>query len=71
MHLLLERRPGDCHDAAMPSRNRFPRAGGALLAGAILLGVVTGVVLREASLGFLVGLGIGLLLLLAVWLKDR
>ena len=55
----------------MPSRNRFPRAGGALLAGAILLGVVTGVILREASLGFLVGLGIGLLLLLAVWLKDR
>ena len=53
-----------------PSRN-FPRAGGVLLAGAILLGTAAGVVLGQASLGFLAGLGMGLLLLGGVWLRDR
>jgi hypothetical protein len=50
---------------------RFPRAGGALLAAAILVGVVAGTVVRQTSIGFLAGLGAGLLLILAVWLLDR
>ncbi len=49
----------------------FPRAGGALLAGAILIGVTAGIVWRQPSLGFLAGLGVGLVLLGAVWLADR
>lgn len=37
----------------------------------ILLGPVIGSMFGEPSLGFLAGLGIGLLLLLIVWLSDR
>lgn len=47
------------------------RAGGALLAFSVLAGVVIGAVMREASLGFLVGLGVGLLLIVLVWWLDR
>jgi len=49
----------------------FPRAGGFLLALSLLLGPVIGSMFGQASLGFLAGLGIGLLLLLIVWLSDR
>lgn len=55
----------------MDRPSNFPRAGGALLAAAILIGVVAGIVLRQPSLGFLAGLAAGLLLLAAVWLRDR
>ena len=48
-----------------------PRAGGALLAAAILIGVIAGTFARQTSLGFLVGLAIGLLGVGAVWLLDR
>ena len=50
---------------------RPPIAGGALLAAAILIGVVTGTLTGQASIGFLAGLSIGLALLAAVWLVDR
>jgi hypothetical protein len=50
---------------------RFPRAGGALLAGAILIGVVAGTLAAQTSIGFLAGLAAGLLLLGLVWLLDR
>lgn len=50
---------------------RFPRAGGALLAAAILLGAVGGGVAGQPSIGFLAGLATGLALLAAVWLGDR
>jgi len=49
----------------------FPRAGGFLLALSILIGPVAGAMFGEPSLGFVAGLAIGLLLLLAVWLSDR
>jgi hypothetical protein len=62
---------GGCHGRAVNRPSNFPRAGGALLAAAILIGVVAGIVLRQPSLGFLAGLGAGLLLLAAVWLRDR
>ena len=55
----------------MKLERRFPRAGGALLAGSILIGVVAGTLLRQPSIGFLAGLGAGLVLLAAVWLWDR
>ena len=50
---------------------RNPIAGGALLAAAIIIGVVAGTLTRQASIGFLVGFSIGLALLAAVWLIDR
>ena len=62
--------PRRCHGGGV-ARSKFPRAGGALLAGSILIGVIAGIVLREPSIGFLAGLGVGLLLLGLVWLADR
>ena len=52
-------------------KSGFPRAGGALLAVSILIGAVVGVYMRQPSIGFIAGLGVGLLLVLAVWLFDR
>lgn len=49
----------------------LPRAGGALLAASILIGVLAGAFAGQPSIGFLAGLGIGLLLLAAVWLRER
>ena len=53
-----------------PSRKPM-RSGGALLAFAILAGVLAGTWLGQPSLGFLAGLGAGLALLALVWLRDR
>ena len=50
---------------------KSPRAGGALLAAAILIGVLAGSVAGESSIGFLAGLAIGLVLMGGVWLIDR
>ena len=50
---------------------KFRRAGGALLAASILLGVIGGTAMRQPSLGFLAGLALGLLLVGAIWLIDR
>ena len=52
-------------------RSNVPRSGGALLAAAILLGVVAGTFAGQPSIGFLAGLAVGLILLGAVWLIDR
>lgn len=51
--------------------SRFPRAGGALLAGSILGGVLIGAFAGQTSIGFLAGLALGLVLLGGVWLLDR
>ena len=53
------------------SKAKLPRAGGALLAAAILIGVVAGSIAGQPSIGFLAGLGVGLALMTAVWLLDR
>lgn len=47
------------------------RAGGCLLTLSILTGVVLGIVYHQQSIGFLAGLGVGLVLLVLVWLIDR
>ncbi|TKD51746.1 hypothetical protein [Sphingomonas baiyangensis] len=54
---------------APPSRT--PMAGGALLAVSMLVGTGIGVALRQPSLGFLAGLGVGIALSVAIWLLDR
>lgn len=53
------------------SRRRGSAAGGSLLALSIVVGVVIGAAYRQASIGFLAGLGVGVLLLGLVWLADR
>ena len=48
-----------------------PMAGGSLLAMSLIVGTVLGAGRGQASIGFVAGLGVGLALLLAVWLIDR
>ncbi|MCX8476017.1 MAG: hypothetical protein MT490_09500 [Sphingomonas sp.] len=55
---------------ANPS-SRTPMAGGFLLALSLVAGTVVGAGQGQASIGFVAGLGVGLLLLLAIWLIDR
>lgn len=51
--------------------NRDLQAPGALLAGAIILGTVGGVLVGESSAGFLIGLAAGLVVMGLFWLRDR
>jgi len=55
----------------MDDKAPFPRAGGALLAGAILLGTLIGAFAGALSIGMFAGFGVGLVLLALVWLLDR
>lgn len=48
-----------------------PIAGGALLALALIVGTVVGVRMGQPTIGFLAGLGAGILLVLAIALIDR
>ena len=52
-------------------RNRYSQAGGSILAISIIAGTVAGIIVNQASVGFLVGTGAGLLLLTWFWLKER
>ena len=56
---------------AAPPAKRSPMAGGFLLALSIIAGVIIGGLLGQPSIGFLVGLGVGVLLVGLVWLIDR
>lgn len=53
------------------SPSRTPMAGGFLLAISLLAGTILGAGRGQASIGFVAGLGVGLTLLLLVWLIDR
>lgn len=53
------------------SRKPEAQAGGSILAGAIIAGVVGGVLVGQPSIGFLVGTGIGILIAVLLWLRDR
>ena len=54
-----------------PPRRRGGMAGGSLLALSMVAGAVIGIVYRQPSIGFLIGLGVGAVLMLLVWLFDR
>ncbi len=61
-----------CAIPACAMTNHPPsRAGGAILAGAIIAGAVAGVIAGQPSVGFLVGAAAGALVLLILWLQDR
>lgn len=55
------------------NRERKPaaRAGGSILAGSIIAGTVGGVIVGQPSIGFLAGTGVGIVIALALWLRDR
>lgn len=46
-------------------------AGGFFIALFTVVGVITGGIMGQPSLGLLIGLGIGVLAALGVWLRDR
>ena len=56
------------------ARNRHtsnkPRAGGALIALATLLGAVVGIVLGQPSIGLLAGFGVGSIAAVAIWYSE-
>lgn len=47
------------------------RAGGAIIAVAILIGAITGIRMGQASIGFLTGAAIGIAIAVALYLYDR
>ena len=53
------------------SGGRSKQAGGFILALSILAGAIGGAVLHQPSIGFLIGLGVGVALAVLVWLVDR
>ena len=55
----------------MSDRSRFTQAGGSILAISIIAGTVAGVIVRQSSIGFLVGAAAGILLLALFWLRER
>ena len=46
-------------------------AGGCLIAICVLAGVIWGAYARQPSIGFLIGVGVGLALAILIWLFDR
>jgi uncharacterized membrane protein YccC len=52
-------------------RRRGGLAGGIFVALGLIIGVVAGTFFGQPSLGMVAGAGIGLVLLLLVWLLDR
>ena len=74
LHLPLAFAAPRCHRRVMarpPSRKSGGVAGGSLVALSILAGVIVGTLYGQPSIGFLTGLGIGVLLYLLVWLLGR
>jgi hypothetical protein len=56
----------------MDDHRSSPRsAGGIILAVAIMAGAITGIVLRQPSAGLVIGIAVGGLIALAMWLMDR
>jgi len=54
----------------MPAKSSAPLAGGFILCLAVLAGALTGVLLGQPSIGFLIGVGIGLTTAIVIWLLD-
>jgi hypothetical protein len=58
--------------AVPPSPSSPPRAaGGVLIALFVMVGAIGGVALGQPTIGFLVGLAVGIALAVGVWLIDR
>lgn len=55
----------------MTMKRRFTQAGGSILAISIIAGTVAGVIVGQSSIGFLVGVAAGTVLLVLFWLQER
>jgi hypothetical protein len=55
----------------MTEPDRSTAGGGCLIAVAVLAGVVIGLALHQPTIGFLAGLGLGVVAAIWVWLIDR
>ena len=55
----------------MEPNKRNSLAGGCLIAICVIAGVLWGAYVRQPSIGFLAGLGVGLALSILIWLFDR
>ena len=53
------------------SRKSGTQGGGAIIAGAIITGVIGGIIAGQPSIGFLAGAGAGVLIALLFWLRER
>lgn len=51
--------------------SRAPMAGGFLIAAGLMLGAILGAIAGQPSIGFLAGGGVGVVLAVAIWLRDR
>ena len=58
-----------CHGRAMAQQNKL--GGGCFLVVPILIGFIAGMATGNAYRGVLIGLGIGIVLAVAIWLIDR
>ena len=52
-------------------RKRYSQAGGSILAISIIAGTVAGIIVRQLSIGILIGTGAGILLAVWFWLHER
>ena len=52
-------------------QDRSPRAGGAIIALAVLAGAIVGARLGQPSVGVLAGVGAGVAAAALIWLLDR
>ncbi len=55
----------------MTDKGKYTQAGGAILAISIIAGTVAGVIVRQPSIGFLIGTAAGVLLAVLFWLNER
>ena len=58
-----------CQAAPMASPN--PSAAGAPLAVSVLAGATIGAIAHQSVLGAAIGLGVGIVIAVALWLRDR
>jgi hypothetical protein len=66
----LAQRARRWHGTDMKPTKRNSLAGGCLLALSVIAGVIWGAYAHQPSIGFLIGLGVGLALSILVWLFD-
>jgi hypothetical protein len=63
---------GTWQGATMDNSNTSPpAAGGCLLAASIVVGAFVGVVYNQISAGIVIGVAVGAVIAVAIWLRDR
>lgn len=55
----------------MTDKGTYTQAGGSILAISIIAGTIAGTIVRQPSIGFLIGTAAGVLLAVLFWLHER